>query len=81
MKLPELPGATSPQTSLGFCPGLNGRGKFEHCHPQTLNWIEYSYTYGLYPLPITLKMPDLQIWYFKQWTFAFRKGLIACMGY
>ena len=78
----ELTGASSPQTSPGLCDGVNGRGKFMHCHPQTLNWIEHFCTYFLYPLSITLELSDLQLFgCFEQWMFAFRKGLIAWMGF
>ena len=81
MKFSELPAASSRQNSPGLCTVVNDRGKFKQYHSQTLNWIGHSCTYGLYPLSITLEMSDLQIFrYFEQWMFAFRKGLIVCMG-
>ena len=78
----EFTGVSSPQTSPGLCDGVNGRGKFMHCHPQTLKWIGHFSIYVLYQLSITLELSDLQLFgCFEQWMFAFRKGLIAWMGF
>ena len=75
-----LTGATSTETSSGLCTGVNSRGKVKHCCSQALIWKRHSCTFGLYPFSITLEISDLQIFgYFKQWMFASRNGLNACM--
>ena len=74
----KLSGHSSPQIPPGLSPRANGKSTFQQCHLQILNWIVYSCTYGLYPFFITLKRFDIQI-LFQKGTFAFRKGLIACI--
>ena len=74
----KLLGRSSPQISPGLSPRVNGKRTFQQCHPQILNWIVHSCTYGLYPFFITLKGSDIQI-LFEQGTFAFRKDQIACI--